>query len=130
MDAVTCAVAMMQSLEEFNRNRMANDQSPVEIGIGICTGPCVYGALGSSKTLSYTVIGDTVNTASRLCSAAEPGQILISEETYDRTAEGIEAFRLPGRRVKGKEGELTVYQLLCLRGGPPSGAGAEPGLRK
>jgi adenylate cyclase len=125
-DAVRCAIEMMQALGDFNQNRIADGQAPIEIGIGICTGSSVYGAIGSSKTLQYTVIGDTVNTASRLCSNAEPGQILISEETWRRTADRIEAFRLPGRRVKGKEGPLTVYHVVCLKGGAPPGGGAAP----
>jgi adenylate cyclase len=127
---VACALGMMEALGVFNAKRAAAGLSTVDIGIGICTGPSVYGAIGSSKTLQYTVIGDTVNTGARLCSAAKPGQILISEETYRQTAAGIEATLLPGLRVKGKEEELTVYQVDSLKGAPPPGSGTHPGDRK
>src|SRR5204863_8864625 len=73
--AVTAALDMIKTLEELNRTRLAEDPNvePIRIGIGINTGEAVVGAIGSSKTLQYTVIGDTVNTGARLCSVAKPG---------------------------------------------------------
>jgi adenylate cyclase len=125
-DAVACALGMMDSLAVYNAKRKAAGKPTIDIGIGICTGPAIYGAIGSSKTLQYTVIGDTVNTGARLCSSAKPGQILISEETYRQTEGGFETTLLPGLRVKGKEEELTVYQVDSLVGAPPPGGGTNP----
>jgi len=114
-DAVTCGLAMMEALEAFNVKRRAKDLQPVAIGIGINSGPCVYGALGSSKTLQYTVIGDPVNTAARLCSVAKGGEVIISEDTYAKTSEFIDAVPLPKVRVKGKKDELSIYRLVRVK---------------
>ncbi len=67
---MSCALEQMEVLGKFNRRRIDNGQPPLGIGIGIHTGPLVAGYIGSSKALSYTVIGDTANTSARL--AAQP----------------------------------------------------------
>ena len=115
-NAVECALEMMVALDEFNQTRAAENQPPIQIGIGINTGASVYGAIGSSKTLQYTVIGDAVNTASRLCSVAKGGQIIVSEETYRQVAHRIEALELPKVRVKGKVDELSIYRIVGVKG--------------
>ncbi len=79
--SVRAAIDMQFMVAELNKDCPANRQ--IRIGIGINTGSLVAGYIGSTRLMSYSVIGDTVNTASRLCSAAKPGQILISEETYN-----------------------------------------------
>ena len=84
--AVQCALDMMQVLSEFNRMRVAEGQDEIKVGIGINTGMVVTGAIGSSRALQYTAIGDAVNTASRLCGAAQPGQIILSEATFAQGA--------------------------------------------
>ena len=68
--SVQCALEMAEVLAKFNRTRLAKEQSPLAVGIGIHSGPLVAGYIGSSKALSYTVIGDVANTSSRLCSVA------------------------------------------------------------
>src|SRR6478736_654779 len=79
--AVRCALEMSKALREFNRTRLAENQEPIKIGIGINTGRVITGAIGSSRTLQYTAIGDPVNTASRLCSVAKAGEIILSENS-------------------------------------------------
>ncbi len=117
--AVTCAVEMQRALSEFNRTREAEGQAPVYAGIGINTGEVVYGAIGSSRALQYTVIGDAVNTAARLCSLAKPGEIICSEPTHAHVRELVTAEELPAVRVKGKQGELTTFRVTDMRKGEP-----------
>jgi len=74
--AVRAALDMMAELKDFNKNRKAKGQRPIEIGIGINSGELVAGYIGSTRTISYSVIGDVVNTAARICSAAKAGQII------------------------------------------------------
>jgi len=111
LSAVQCAVDMQQALTEFNHTRAAENLPPVYVGIGINTGEVIYGAIGSSKTLQYTVIGDAVNTASRLCSLAKPNEIICSKATMKQVKHRIDAVELPKVRVKGKDEELTIYRV-------------------
>ncbi len=114
--AVRCAVDMMKALKEFNRTRLAEGQEEIKIGIGINTGRVVTGAIGSSRTLQYTAIGDAVNTASRLCSVAKAGEIILSENTMNRVRHLIDATALQPVKVKGKEQELRIYNVHSVKG--------------
>ncbi|MGE3460136.1 MAG: adenylate/guanylate cyclase domain-containing protein, partial [Kofleriaceae bacterium] len=113
--AVSCAVAMLQALEEFNRTRAAENQAPIRIGIGINTGKVITGSIGSTRALQYTAIGDAMNVASRLVNVASSGEIIISEDTYHRIVGRIEATQLPPVRVKGKADELKVFRVSGVR---------------
>jgi adenylate cyclase len=66
VNALNCAEMMLAALKEWNTERAAAGEPPLEIGIGVNYGPAVFGDVGSEQTLSFTVIGDTVNTANRL----------------------------------------------------------------
>jgi adenylate cyclase len=114
--AVRCALEMGKALREFNRTRIAEGQEEIKIGIGINTGRVITGAIGSSRTLQYTAIGDAVNTASRLCSIAKPGEIILSENTMNRVRGMVDATALQPVKVKGKEQELRIYSVTGLRG--------------
>lgn len=113
--AVKTARRMMEALAAFNEERLARGQEAVQIGIGINTGDVIAGYLGSSKALEYTVIGDAVNTGARLCSAAGPGEILISEHTYARVKDFFEVEELPPTHVKGKAAALKIYRVVGER---------------
>ena len=85
-------------------------------GIGIHYGPLMEGALGSSKVKSYDVIGDTVNTAKRLCDHAEPGEILVSKEVFTSLQSGLDSwFTVQQSRfiqAKGKRERIEVFPLF------------------
>jgi adenylate cyclase len=110
--SVESALEMAEVLGQFNRQRMERDVQPLAVGIGIHTGPVVAGYIGSSKALSYTVIGDTANTSARLCSVALSGQIIVSENTLVRLKNKFEVEELAPAKVKGKEKPLRVYNVL------------------
>src|ERR1700761_5085584 len=116
--AVHCAVDMQKALREFNRTRVAEGLDPIKIGIGINTGRVITGAIGSSRTLQYTAIGDAGNTASRLCSVAKPGEIILSESTMRRVADQVDLVTLPPVRLKGKEQEQRIYNAVGMKGDP------------
>jgi adenylate cyclase len=110
--AVKVACEQTLALEQWNRVRVAEGEPAIHIGIGINTGSVVAGYLGSSKALEYTVIGDVVNTASRLCSVATAGDILISKSTYELVKDYFETQELAPAQVKGKAQPLQVYKVL------------------
>lgn len=115
--AVTAGIEMQQMLVDFNTMREAEGTDPIHIGVGICTGPVVAGYIGSSRTMEYSVIGDTVNVASRLCSMAKPGEVIIAESTYYRVREFFDVATLPPAHAKGKREPLKIFNVLGLRGG-------------
>ncbi len=108
--ALRCAYAIQQRVQELNQQYPDAD---VGVGIGINTGPVVLGAMGSEARMDYTVLGDPVNVAARLCSAAEAFQIILSEESceYVKDREDIELRPLPPLSVKNKSEPLTVYEV-------------------
>jgi adenylate cyclase len=113
--AVSCAMSMLQALEEFNRTRAAEKQPPIRIGIGINTGAVITGSIGSTRALQYTAIGGPMNVASRLVNLASAGEIIIADSTYRHVADRIDAVELPPVKVKGVAAELKVYRVVGLR---------------
>jgi adenylate cyclase len=110
--AVSAALDILKSLEQFNFLRIERGLTPIEVGIGINTGPVVAGYLGSSRTMSYSVIGDTVNIASRLCAAARPGEILISEYTHFIVQNKYNIMEIEPVEAKGKTHRLRAYRVI------------------
>ncbi|RLC16331.1 MAG: hypothetical protein DRI24_08690 [Deltaproteobacteria bacterium] len=109
--AVRAAVDIRCELISINQQRVAEGKREIKIGIGINTGKVVAGYIGSSQTMSYSVVGDTVNTASRLCSAARADQIIISEVTYEKTKGLFPTEVLDPLKAKGKFNPLKVYNV-------------------
>lgn len=113
-DALAAALEMRAKLAEFNASRKA---PPVRFGIGIHTGLLVAGNIGTAKRMEYTVIGDTVNAASRIESKTKDFacDLLVSESVFARLGEasrsGVSLERCEGVRVKGKEEPLVLYKV-------------------
>ena len=117
--AVGAALDMLERAATLSRQWERRLGQPVTLHIGLHTGPVVAGSLGGGTEAAYAVTGDTVNTTSRLLSAAEPGTILVSEATY-RLAQHSFAFESAGTvTAKGKTEPIVVHRVL--------GALAEPG---
>jgi len=114
-EAVLSAEAMFRALNTFNRDPISRQASTLQIGIGIATGTVVVGNIGGRERIEYTVIGDTVNLASRLEEKTKEveSNLLISEETYQQAAQKLtlQAQRLPEINVKGKRQSMVVYAI-------------------
>jgi adenylate cyclase len=108
---VGCAFEQMEVLGKFNRKRQEMGVPSLAVGIGVHTGPVVAGYIGSSKALSYTVIGDTANTSARLCGIATAGQILVSEGTLNRLQGKFDYDELPPAQLRGKEKPFRVFNI-------------------
>jgi adenylate cyclase len=113
-DCVAAAIELRDAIRQLNQERTARGEAPIKMGVGVNTGRMVAGYMGSKRRLEYTVIGDTVNTASRICGLAAGDQVLISEATYRYVADRIEARALGTRQVKGKEQGIGVYEAVRL----------------
>jgi adenylate cyclase len=107
--AVRCGLEMIEALEVINRHRAERGAFPFHIGIGIQTGPLVAGYVGSSRALSYTVIGDTANTSARLCGIAGPGQIIVGEATGALLGSEFQLDPLPPAQLKGKDRPQRIF---------------------
>lgn len=95
-----------------NQARKARGESPLEIGIGIATGEVIAGAMGGRRRQDFTVIGDVVNLSSRLCSQANPRQILVCEETAKRAQGGkVVLHELPAQMVKGVSRPVPRFEV-------------------
>ena len=114
--AVRTALAMQAGMRELSGRRVTEGKAPLTIGIGINAGDAVAGSVGTEARMEYTVVGDSVNLAARLESAAKPGQILIAGATYARVRDAVQARALGPMKVKGKEEEIDVYAVVGVRG--------------
>jgi class 3 adenylate cyclase/tetratricopeptide (TPR) repeat protein len=111
--ALNTALEIRKRLKTFNKEKKL--LTPLNIHIGINTGPVIAGMMGSEKRQDFTVMGDAVNLASRMESTAETGDILVAEDTY-RLTEGYFDFEpIGGVKVKGKEQPVKAYKVLGPR---------------
>ena len=109
--AVQAALDIRKAFLEMMRK--SDSGVKFDMRIGLNTGRVVAGNIGSPKRLDYTVIGDPVNTASRLESIAKPNQILIGEETYKKIkGKKFNIKKIGPTKLKGKKEEILVYEVL------------------
>jgi adenylate cyclase len=109
--AMSAALDMMAAMETLNRRWQSEGRPQLELGIGLNYGEAFAGNIGSERRLEFTVIGDTVNTANRLCSAADSGQILITEEMRRALKSPPPLAVCPPVELKGKSQPLPVYRV-------------------
>ncbi|MCX7068853.1 MAG: adenylate/guanylate cyclase domain-containing protein [Methylococcales bacterium] len=121
MNAVESAVRMGERLHELNVRWQQQGLPMIGMRVGIYTGSLVAGTLGGQQRMEYTVIGDTVNTASRLESfdktvatpnAQQPCRILVGESTWQLIRTHYSTERIGECQLKGKHNMLNIYRVL------------------
>jgi class 3 adenylate cyclase/predicted metal-dependent HD superfamily phosphohydrolase len=119
-NAVITAIEMQHKLAELNVKRIIEQKQIISIGIGINSGPVISGNIGSVQQMNYTVIGDSVNLASRLCSAALPGQVIVSETLWQKvkSQKRFKSKVLPGIHVKGKAEMIAIRSIVVNESKP------------
>jgi class 3 adenylate cyclase len=115
--AVACALAMQQTLASLNQELVADGLPPLEMGIGINTGPVVVGNLGSEARTKYGIVGAVVNIASRIESNTVGGQVLVGESTYEKVNAQVTAEPPVTVMMKGIKRPLVCYPVTGI-GGP------------
>ena len=114
MRAVRAAVEIEQASAAISLARKQAGQPVVAVGIGINTGSAVAGNVGSERRMEYTVIGDEVNLAQRLEALAREGEILVSQSTYDKIRDRVQARAREPVQVKGKTIPIWVFEIVGL----------------
>jgi adenylate cyclase len=112
-NAMFACLEMRRELERLNEQRISDGEQPLMIGMGLHAGPVVAGTVGSNDRLEYTVIGDTVNTASRIESATKSfgTDLLVSEEVVRRVGEEFLVELAGSTKVKGKDKPLALAKV-------------------
>jgi adenylate cyclase len=112
--AVRAAIEMRRRLRSWNAQREAAGKPPLRNGIGIHTGTVLAGNIGGAERLSYALVGDPVNLASRIQGLTKDfkADILISDATHGRLDGTIAVEELPAVRVKGRVEEVNVYRVV------------------
>ncbi len=111
-DAVKAMVGMQRELAVLNAGRADNGQKPVEFRVGIHSGPIIRGNVGGFDRFDNTLIGDTVNTASRLEQKAPAGGIMISEETRKRIGIELPESCRSSIELRGRDTDIVVYDAF------------------
>jgi adenylate cyclase len=113
--AVRCGLDQLRAVERFNERRASIGEPPISVGIGVHTGPLVVGYVGSSKALSYTVIGHTANQSARLCGVAEAGQLIVSAATRAHLGNHFELEELAPVLLKGIAEPVPIFNVVRER---------------
>jgi class 3 adenylate cyclase len=112
--AVRAALDMRAGLEKFNASRAAAGKPPLRHGIGVHTGTVLAGSIGGADRLSYALVGDAVNLASRIQDLTKEAgaDILISATTRAALATAVAVTALSAARVKGRSAEVEVFAVV------------------
>jgi len=112
--ALRAALRMIEEVARFNQPQPQWGGVEIDVGVGLHTGPLIAGNIGSDRKMEYTVIGDTVNVASRVESLNQETKtkVLITQHCYDATGKIFALRELPPMPVNGKEQPVQMYEVL------------------
>jgi adenylate cyclase len=109
--ALAAARAMRAELARYNQRRRAAGRPPIQAGLGLSYGEVFAGNIGSERRLEYTVVGDAVNLANRLCEMAEGGEILVDEELASHLGDRSGLEPLAAVTIRGRTGTVRAYRV-------------------
>ncbi len=109
--AIHAAVEIQRSIREMNKRRRAKGEVTLQVGCGLHIGDAILGHMGSQSRLDYTVIGEVVNLAARLCSMAKPGQIIVPGEMIGSLSGEYPTIHLSAVQVKGRTQAVEIFEV-------------------
>jgi adenylate cyclase len=115
-NAVKCAYEMLKKVEYLREKWLFEGKPKIEIGVGINTGEVFIGNIGTETRMEYTVIGDTVNLASRIESYNKvyKTNLLVSNSTYNYIADIADVIKISEVQIRGKAKKMNIYEVLRI----------------
>ena len=113
VDAVAAGREILSAVRQLNDELAANGRAPIQIGIGIHSGPAIVGSIGSPQRLEFTAIGNTVNIASRMQGLTKTTgkPLLVTAAVRDRSLSSFRFEELPPQQVRGIDGSLSIFTV-------------------
>jgi adenylate cyclase len=111
--ALAAATDMLRALETLNATWREAGRPEIGVGIGLAWGEVFAGNIGSERRMEYTIIGDTVNVAARLCKAAAPGEILLTDDLRRVLRTPPTLAECPPLALKGKSQAVPVFRVVA-----------------
>jgi len=110
-DAVSSGCEILRAVNQLNEELAAKGRAPIQIGIGIHSGPAIVGSVGSPQRLEFTAIGNTVNVASRIQGLTKTvgRPLLITATVRERAGDSFVFEELPPQEVRGIEGRVMIF---------------------
>ena len=115
LGAVSAGMKIQAANAEMNVQRAQEGRPVLHLGIGINSGEVIAGYIGSPMRMEFTVVGDNVNIARRLCDLAKPGQVVIGGSTYQVVKDRVEAHPVGNVMLQGKAIPVDVYEILRMK---------------
>jgi len=117
VNAVRAAMEIQSYCKELNAARLACGEKVISIGIGLNNGEVVMGNMGSEDHMDYTVIGDNINIAARMCGIAQPGMVLASKAIAEAIGDQASLKDQHPVTVKGKDQPIGIAEVVSVKGG-------------
>ena len=117
-NAVKCAYEMLKKVEYLREKWLSEGKPKIEIGVGINTGEAFIGNIGTETRMEYTVIGDTVNLASRIegYNKVYKTNLLVSSSTYNYISDIADVIKIKEVQIRGKSKKMDIYEVLRIDG--------------